>query len=241
MGSPANGVCGPRATGASTPSDTARTRRSSICEGKRGSVSSTTLRALARICTKPNAGAQDVVDACALLRDALGAEDAYVIRAGDPDFIRIGCPCPPSDYEIKQKGYWLIWQQGVRNPQFSARPFRRPRRHRLPGRTDRGAATEHPRRVRAARRREQLRPADHPRALAGRLDRRAARGDRSGPADPRAPRQYRGRCPAARTLAGTTGIARERLEGVQRGARNRQRASTRSPRRWRRLRASPGW
>jgi hypothetical protein len=86
-------------------------------------VSSTTLRALARICTKPNAGAQDVVDACALLRDALGAEDAYVIRAGDPDFIRIGCPCPPSDYEIKQKGYWLIWQQGVRNPQFSAGHF----------------------------------------------------------------------------------------------------------------------
>jgi diguanylate cyclase (GGDEF)-like protein/PAS domain S-box-containing protein len=86
-------------------------------------VSSLTLRALARICTKPDAGADDVVEACAVLRDALGAEDAYVVRAGDPEFIRLGCPCPPSAYEIKQKGYWLIWREGVTHPQYNGGLF----------------------------------------------------------------------------------------------------------------------
>ena len=81
------------------------------------------LRALARICTKPDAGAEDILDACDVLRDALGAEDAYVIRAGDPEFIRVGCPCAPSAYEIKQKGYWLIWREAVSHPHEAAGLF----------------------------------------------------------------------------------------------------------------------
>jgi len=86
-------------------------------------VSALTLRALARICTKPEAGADDVLEACAVVRDALGAEDAYVVRAGDPEFIRLGCPCPPSAYEIKQKGYWLIWRAAVTHPEHSGGLF----------------------------------------------------------------------------------------------------------------------
>jgi hypothetical protein len=63
------------------------------------------------------------VRACAVVAEALGARDAYVIRAGDPAFIRIGCPCNPSAYEIKQKGYWLVWQQLTANSPISAGLF----------------------------------------------------------------------------------------------------------------------
>jgi diguanylate cyclase (GGDEF)-like protein/PAS domain S-box-containing protein len=81
------------------------------------------LQSLARICTRPNPAVGDVAEACALVRDALGAADAYVIRAGDPDFIRMGCDCEPSAYEIKQKGYWIVWRQLAANPQATAGAF----------------------------------------------------------------------------------------------------------------------
>lgn len=81
------------------------------------------LQALARICTKPGATVADVIDACALIQKAVGAADAYVIRAGDPDFIRVGCACAPSTYEIKQRGYWVVWRAGAMNPQFAAGLF----------------------------------------------------------------------------------------------------------------------
>jgi diguanylate cyclase (GGDEF)-like protein/PAS domain S-box-containing protein len=75
------------------------------------------LRELARLTADTRPSESDVLHACRLVRDALGADDAYVIRAGDPFFTRIGCPCPPADYEIKQKGYWLIWREAVEHPE----------------------------------------------------------------------------------------------------------------------------
>jgi diguanylate cyclase (GGDEF)-like protein/PAS domain S-box-containing protein len=71
------------------------------------------LHSLATLATRRSPTTADVVEACALIRDELGGRDAYVIRAGDPDFVRMGCDCPPDDYEIKQKGYWLIWREAV--------------------------------------------------------------------------------------------------------------------------------
>jgi diguanylate cyclase (GGDEF)-like protein/PAS domain S-box-containing protein len=79
-----------------------------------------TLHELARIATAPKSDAADIARACELLRDALDAEDAYVIRAGDPDFVKVGCDCPPGDYEIKQKGYWLTWRGLAENTRFPA-------------------------------------------------------------------------------------------------------------------------
>ena len=65
---------------------------------------------LATIATKPTPGPAELEAACRVVRRALAADDAYVIRAGDPAFIRIGCDCEPASYEIKQKGYWLVWR-----------------------------------------------------------------------------------------------------------------------------------
>ena len=42
------------------------------------------------------------------MRRALGAEEAYVIQATDPDFTKLGSAEVPAGYEIKQKGYWII-------------------------------------------------------------------------------------------------------------------------------------
>ena len=53
---------------------------------------------------------ESVVGACAHVRELLGASDAYVIRGGDPQFVRLGSKIDPDDYEIKQRGYWLAWR-----------------------------------------------------------------------------------------------------------------------------------
>jgi signal transduction histidine kinase len=55
--------------------------------------------------------AQTLAGACALVRDALGAEEAYVVRAGDPHFLRVDEAGDPTAYEIKQRGYFLIWRE----------------------------------------------------------------------------------------------------------------------------------
>ena len=81
------------------------------------------LQQIARICTKATVSVADVIDACGVLRHALAAEDAYVVRAGDPDFIRMGCGCDPAAYEIKQKGYWIVWRQAALNPQVGLGMF----------------------------------------------------------------------------------------------------------------------
>jgi diguanylate cyclase (GGDEF)-like protein/PAS domain S-box-containing protein len=81
------------------------------------------LRTLSRICTGPTPGPGEIVEACGVIREALSAEDAYVIRAGDPAFVRIGCPCDTDDYEIKQKGYYLVWRSAASNPEYTAGLF----------------------------------------------------------------------------------------------------------------------
>jgi len=58
-------------------------------------------------------------EACALVRAALGAEDAYVMRAGDPHFLRIGAESDPEAYEVKQKGYFLVWRDLVTRPRWA--------------------------------------------------------------------------------------------------------------------------
>jgi signal transduction histidine kinase/DNA-binding response OmpR family regulator len=50
----------------------------------------------------------DVLQACEIVRRALGAEEAYVIQATDPHFTKLGAAEAPTEYEIKQKGYWII-------------------------------------------------------------------------------------------------------------------------------------
>ena len=50
----------------------------------------------------------DVLQACEIVRRALGAEEAYVIQATEPDFTKLGSAEAPTGYEIKQKGYWII-------------------------------------------------------------------------------------------------------------------------------------
>ena len=50
----------------------------------------------------------DVLQACEIVRRALGAEEVYVIQATDPHFTKLGSAEAPTAYEIKQKGYWII-------------------------------------------------------------------------------------------------------------------------------------
>jgi PAS domain S-box-containing protein len=70
------------------------------------------LAAISAIATTPpgSLGATDVVRACELVRELMGAEDAYIVRAGDPYFIRLESDEDPREYEIKQRGYWVIWK-----------------------------------------------------------------------------------------------------------------------------------
>lgn len=77
-----------------------------------------TLGALSRLVATPPAmaTAETVVAACAEIRTLLGAEDAYVIRAGDPYFIRLGSAREPGEYEIKQRGYWHAWRESAAHP-----------------------------------------------------------------------------------------------------------------------------
>ena len=81
------------------------------------------LHALSRLCTTRDATVDHVTHACETVRAALGAEDAYVVRSGDPAFIRLGCPCDAATYEIKQKGYWIVWRQLAASPHVGASIF----------------------------------------------------------------------------------------------------------------------
>ncbi len=59
-----------------------------------------------------------LVQACMLVGAMLGAEEAYVVQSGDPHFVRVDAPGDPGAYEIKQKGYFLIWRQLAVNPRL---------------------------------------------------------------------------------------------------------------------------
>ncbi len=74
------------------------------------------LQRLARLALKVSPSERDVVAAATSVGRYLGAEEAYVIRSGDPHFVRIGCPCPTDSYELKQRGYWLIWRMLANEP-----------------------------------------------------------------------------------------------------------------------------
>ncbi len=78
------------------------------------------LLTLARLAALPPSAVTlaDALRACAIVREALAGADAYVIRAGDPYFIRLGSDADPKDYEIKQKGYYLIWRELASHPQL---------------------------------------------------------------------------------------------------------------------------
>lgn len=69
------------------------------------------LTRLSRLSTRRKPTVEDVLDACDIVREALRADDAYVIRAGDPHFTRLGAESDPTQYEVKQRGYWLIWRE----------------------------------------------------------------------------------------------------------------------------------
>ncbi|HEY7269000.1 MAG TPA: diguanylate cyclase, partial [Dehalococcoidia bacterium] len=74
------------------------------------------LARLARLGSSDVDSAAPILEACALIRDAIGADEVYVVQAGDPYFTRIGDDSPPESYEVKQRGYWLVWQELARDP-----------------------------------------------------------------------------------------------------------------------------
>jgi|GEM_PF-4733736 len=84
-----------------------------------------TLGALSRLVATPpkQATTDTVLEACRIVRRLLGAQDAYVIRAGDPEFIRMGCEDDPKNYEIKQRGYWLVWREAAARADDPVRMF----------------------------------------------------------------------------------------------------------------------
>lgn len=69
------------------------------------------LAVLARLCSRQRPAIKDLLEACDLLRASLQASEAYVIRGGDPHCLKIADSSDPTQYEIKQKGYWLTWSQ----------------------------------------------------------------------------------------------------------------------------------
>ena len=82
-----------------------------------------TLEVLSRLVATPprKADAATVVAACEAVGALLGAGEAYVLRAGDPSFVRMGSEIDPTDYEIKQRGYWHAWRQAAADPEDPAR------------------------------------------------------------------------------------------------------------------------
>jgi len=81
------------------------------------------ISALSTIASTPprSLSIHDVAEACDLLRKLLGAEDAYILRAGDPYFVRLGADDEtPGTYEIKQRGYWMVWKELAAHPLLSA-------------------------------------------------------------------------------------------------------------------------
>ena len=81
------------------------------------------LARLSRLSTRRRPTPADVGEACALVCEALGAEEAYLIFAGDPYFKRLGVEGDPTEYEIKQRGYWLVWKQLAGEESHSAVSF----------------------------------------------------------------------------------------------------------------------
>ena len=66
---------------------------------------------------------EEVLLTCELVRELLEAQDVYIIRAGDPYFIRLGDDGDPRQYEVKQRGYWLAWKELAENMRLPAGLF----------------------------------------------------------------------------------------------------------------------
>lgn len=92
---------------------------------RRGACAVASLAALARLAmARPGSvSTATLVHACALVRAALHAEEAYVVRAGDPHFIRVDSADDPTTYELRQKGYFLVWRELASNPQLAGGLF----------------------------------------------------------------------------------------------------------------------
>jgi diguanylate cyclase (GGDEF)-like protein len=75
---------------------------------------------MAAISLSENPGEAGVAAACAVVADGLRSRSAYVLRAADPHFLRIGSSDDPTAYDIKQRGYWLMWQELARSPNLVA-------------------------------------------------------------------------------------------------------------------------
>ncbi len=67
------------------------------------------LTSLSRVCAKPQPTTADVLAACEMIRGTLEATEVYVVRGSDPHCLKLGDASDPTTYEIKQKGYWFIW------------------------------------------------------------------------------------------------------------------------------------
>jgi diguanylate cyclase (GGDEF)-like protein len=74
------------------------------------------LARLAVLANAPDTGEPALLSALGVVESALKAQDVYLVHAGDPDFRKIGENGPSGEYDIKQKGYWLLWQALAREP-----------------------------------------------------------------------------------------------------------------------------
>ena len=81
------------------------------------------LTELSSVCMSPRPQQQDVEAATALVQRVLAAEDAYILCAGDPHFTRLCCEDDPSTYEIKQRGYYIVWERLATNADVPAGLF----------------------------------------------------------------------------------------------------------------------
>ncbi|MHB8576943.1 MAG: hypothetical protein ACYDCQ_16640, partial [Dehalococcoidia bacterium] len=81
------------------------------------------LSALAQLAMTPagTATLATLAEAGALISRVLAAEETYVMRSGDPHFTRVGEPGDPLTYELKQKGYYLVWRAVMGQPRLGVR------------------------------------------------------------------------------------------------------------------------
>ncbi len=65
---------------------------------------------LANLSLSGSADLASLNEALRELTGVLGAEEAYVVQAGDPHFRRLDGEDPSEAHGIKQKGYWFLWK-----------------------------------------------------------------------------------------------------------------------------------
>ncbi len=78
---------------------------------------------LSNICSEQQPDLASLRRACEVVRVALGADDAYVLQSGDPEFVRLDAVNDTAAHDIKQKGYWLVWRELSTHPSVPAVMF----------------------------------------------------------------------------------------------------------------------